>query len=127
MNDSKRLQDFASQPKCRKQHGRRPGNRRESTKVRVLLISAANDAGAMTPLPLGLACVAGAAENAGHNVRLLPLGTDADYENDLRQAIQQFSPDVLGLTTLRKRTSRCLEISSLVDSYTFFAKFARSS
>jgi radical SAM superfamily enzyme YgiQ (UPF0313 family) len=52
----------------------------------------------MTPLPLGLACVAGAAENAGHNVRLLTLGTEADYENDIRRAIERFSPDVLGLS-----------------------------
>ena len=62
------------------------------------MISAANDAGAMTPLPLGLACVAGAAEIAGHNVRLLTLGTEADCENEIRRAIEQFSPGVLGLS-----------------------------
>ncbi|MGB2675757.1 MAG: radical SAM protein [Candidatus Acidiferrum sp.] len=67
-------------------------------KVRVLFISAANDAGAMTPLPLGLACVAGTAENAGHDVRLLTLGTEAECENEIRRAIEQFSPDVLGLS-----------------------------
>lgn len=74
------------------------GNRRESAKVGVRLISAANDTGAMMPLPLGLACVAGAVENAGHDVRPLTLGTDADCENDIRQAIEQFSPDVVGLS-----------------------------
>lgn len=52
----------------------------------------------MMPLPLGLACVAGAVENAGHDVRPLTLGTDADCENDIRQAIEQFSPDVVGLS-----------------------------
>src|SRR5208337_2912618 len=89
---------FASQPKSRNQHGRRAGNRRKSPKVRVLLISAANDAGAMTPLPLGLAYVAGAAENAGHDVRLLTLGTEANCENGIRRAMEQFSPGVLGLS-----------------------------
>jgi radical SAM superfamily enzyme YgiQ (UPF0313 family) len=84
--------------KSRKQHGRRAGNRRESAKVRVLFISAANDAGAMTPLPLGLACVAGAAKIAGHDVRLLTLGTEADCEHVIKQAIEQFSPDVVGLS-----------------------------
>lgn len=58
----------------RKPHGRREDNRRESQKMRVLFISAANDAGSMTPLPLGLACVAGATECAGHEMRLLTLG-----------------------------------------------------
>jgi radical SAM superfamily enzyme YgiQ (UPF0313 family) len=66
--------------------------------MRVLFISAANDAGSMTPLPLGLACVAGAAEIAGHDVRLLTLCTDADCENELKQVIGLFSPDVLGLS-----------------------------
>jgi hypothetical protein len=45
----------------------------------------------MTPLPPGLACVAGAAEDAGHNVRLLTLGTEADCENDIRRATSQRS------------------------------------
>src|SRR5208337_2677902 len=44
--------EFASQPKSRKPHGRQEYDHGESLKVRVLLISAANDAGAMTPLPL---------------------------------------------------------------------------
>ncbi len=50
------------------------------------------------PLPLGLACVAAATERAGHCVRLLVLGSDADCENDVRQAIGQFAPDVIGVS-----------------------------
>ncbi|MGD1082793.1 MAG: radical SAM protein [Candidatus Sulfotelmatobacter sp.] len=66
--------------------------------MRILLISAANDAGSIAPLPLGLASVAAATERAGHCVRLLPLGSDADCESDVRKAIKQFAPDVIGVS-----------------------------
>ncbi|MFY9912806.1 MAG: radical SAM protein [Candidatus Sulfotelmatobacter sp.] len=66
--------------------------------MRILLISAANDAGSIVPLPLGLACVAAATERAGHCVRLLALGPDADCENDVRKSIKQFAPDVIGVS-----------------------------
>jgi radical SAM superfamily enzyme YgiQ (UPF0313 family) len=66
--------------------------------VRILFISAANDAGSIVPLPLGLACVAAATERAGHCVRLLALGSDADCEKDVRQAIERLSPDVIGIS-----------------------------
>ena len=61
--------------------------------MRILLISAANDAGSIVPLPLGLACVAAATERAGHHVRLLALGSDADCENDVRKAAVPESPE----------------------------------
>jgi radical SAM superfamily enzyme YgiQ (UPF0313 family) len=66
--------------------------------VRVLLISAANDAGSVVPLPLGLACVAAATEKAGHHVRLLALAPDTECEEGVRQAIEQFAPDVIGVS-----------------------------
>jgi radical SAM superfamily enzyme YgiQ (UPF0313 family) len=66
--------------------------------VRILLISAANDAGSIVPLPLGLACVAAATERAGHHVRSLALGPDADGEKEVREAIEQLSPDVIGVS-----------------------------
>ena len=66
--------------------------------MRILLISAANDAGSMVPLPLGLACVAAATERAGHRVQLLALGPDADCETEVRRAIEKFLPDVIGIS-----------------------------
>jgi hypothetical protein len=66
--------------------------------VRILLISAANDAGSIVPLTLGLACVAAATERAGHCVRLLALGSDANFEREVRQAVGQFAPDVIGVS-----------------------------
>jgi hypothetical protein len=65
--------------------------------VRILLISAANDAGSMVPLPLGLVCVAAASERAGHQVRLLTLGSDAVCDIEVRHAIEQLAPDVIGI------------------------------
>ncbi len=66
--------------------------------MRILLISAANDAGSVVPLPLGLACVAAASERAGHQVRLLSLGSDAVCDIEVRHAIEQLAPDVIGIS-----------------------------
>ncbi len=66
--------------------------------MRILFIAAANDAGSMVPLPLGLACVAAATERAGHGVRMVALGSDADCEKEIRPAIEQLSPDVIGVS-----------------------------
>ena len=66
--------------------------------MRVLLLSAANDAGSIIPLPLGLACVAQAAEASGHEPQLLSMSASADWEKDVRRSIEQFSPDVIGLS-----------------------------
>ncbi|MGB8060394.1 MAG: radical SAM protein [Candidatus Sulfotelmatobacter sp.] len=52
----------------------------------------------MVPLPLGLACVAAATERAGHRARLLALGSEADCENDVRKALEEFAPDVIGVS-----------------------------
>ncbi len=66
--------------------------------MRILLISVANNAGSMAALPLGLACVAAATERAGHQVTMLAMDSDADCEIDVRQAIQRFLPDVIGVS-----------------------------
>jgi radical SAM superfamily enzyme YgiQ (UPF0313 family) len=47
---------------------------------------------------LGLACVATATEQADHRVRLLALRPDADCEKEVREAIEQLSPDVIGVS-----------------------------
>lgn len=66
--------------------------------MRVLLLSVANDAGSMTPLPLGLACVAQATEASGHELQLLSMSANANWEKGVRQAVEQFSPEVIGLS-----------------------------
>ncbi len=50
------------------------------------------------PLPLGLACVAAATERAGHDVHLLALGSDADWEAEIRGGIRSFCPEIVGVS-----------------------------
>jgi radical SAM superfamily enzyme YgiQ (UPF0313 family) len=66
--------------------------------MRVLSLSAADEAGSMTPLPLGLACVAAATETAGHEVKLLILPSTIDLERKIRETIQRQRPDVIGIS-----------------------------
>lgn len=66
--------------------------------MRVLLISANTETINMVPLPLGLNCVAVAARNAGHDVRLLDLMGGADIRRIIRDAIQGSRPDVIGIS-----------------------------
>ena len=66
--------------------------------MRVLLISANTETINMVPLPLGLNCVAVAARNAGHDVRLLDLMGNADIRQIIRDAIQGSRPDVIGIS-----------------------------
>ena len=66
--------------------------------MRVLLISANTETINMVPLPLGLNCVAVAAREAGHDVRLLDLMGSGDHSSAVREAIQRFSPGVIGIS-----------------------------
>ena len=66
--------------------------------MKVLLISANTETINLTPLPLGLACVAAATRRAGHDVRLLDLMAQEDTQSRLREEIGAFSPDVIGIS-----------------------------
>jgi radical SAM superfamily enzyme YgiQ (UPF0313 family) len=67
--------------------------------MRVLLISGNREvAGVMTPLPLGLACVAAATAKAGFEVRFLDLLSSTDWKSAIRNAIASSGPDVIGLS-----------------------------
>jgi radical SAM superfamily enzyme YgiQ (UPF0313 family) len=52
----------------------------------------------MTPLPLGLACVAAATAKAGYEVRFLDLLSSTDWKTAIRNAIASSGPDVIGLS-----------------------------
>ena len=64
--------------------------------MKVLLISANTETINMPTLPMGLGLVAAAAEKAGHVVRFLDLMLPA--ENSLAAAIEEFSPEVIGVS-----------------------------
>jgi len=66
--------------------------------MRVLLISANTETISMPTLPLGLACVAAATQNAGHEVALLNLMFEGDPKLGIRTSIEDFRPDVIGIS-----------------------------
>jgi radical SAM superfamily enzyme YgiQ (UPF0313 family) len=66
--------------------------------MRVLLIAANTERMNILPLPLGLACVAAAVRKAGHDVRLLNLMFEGNTETALRTTIQDFQPEVIGIS-----------------------------
>ncbi len=66
--------------------------------MRVLFISALSETGVQVPLPLGMACVAAATEKSGYIIRCLVLGPRAGREDLIRQACEQFRPDVIGVS-----------------------------
>jgi len=66
--------------------------------MKVLLISANTETMNLLPLPLGLARVAAAAAQAGHEVSLLNLMFEGDAHAALRERIDAFRPDVIGVS-----------------------------
>jgi radical SAM superfamily enzyme YgiQ (UPF0313 family) len=66
--------------------------------VRVLLISANTEAVNMPVLPLGLACVAAATRNAGNEVALLNLMFEGDPMLGIRNSIEDFHPNLIGIS-----------------------------
>jgi radical SAM superfamily enzyme YgiQ (UPF0313 family) len=66
--------------------------------MRVLLISANTEQLQMPVLPMGLACIATAAEKAGHEVRFLNLMTREDSRDLLDSAVTDFRPAVIGIS-----------------------------
>jgi radical SAM superfamily enzyme YgiQ (UPF0313 family) len=66
--------------------------------MKVLLVNANRCRDLVPPPPVGPACVASAAADAGHEVRLLDLMLSTDPEGDLGRALRETSPDVVGLS-----------------------------
>jgi radical SAM superfamily enzyme YgiQ (UPF0313 family) len=66
--------------------------------MRVLLISANREEIYMRTLPLGLACVAAATKNQGHEVMLLDLMEEENPLESVQKGISHFDPEVIGLS-----------------------------
>lgn len=66
--------------------------------MKILLISANTEQINMTVLPLGMACVGAAVQNAGHEVKILNLMMVRDIRGLLREDISGFTPDVIGIS-----------------------------
>lgn len=66
--------------------------------MKVLLISANTEQFNMPAMPLGLACVAEATRNAGHNVTMLDLMFEMDAAAVLKKMIAEFRPECIGIS-----------------------------
>jgi radical SAM superfamily enzyme YgiQ (UPF0313 family) len=66
--------------------------------MRVLLISANRSKVNMPTVPLGLACVAAAAQEAGHTVELLDLMEAEEASSALADTVSLFQPEVIGIS-----------------------------
>lgn len=67
--------------------------------MKILLISANTEQMNMPVLPLGTACIAAAAQNAGHEVKTVNLmAQQQDIRTLLKQAVSELSPDVIGIS-----------------------------
>jgi radical SAM superfamily enzyme YgiQ (UPF0313 family) len=66
--------------------------------MKVLLVSANTETINMPVLPLGLSCVAGAARQAGHAIRVINTMDAGQLILDTTGAIREFEPDVVGIS-----------------------------
>jgi radical SAM superfamily enzyme YgiQ (UPF0313 family) len=75
--------------------------------MRVLLVSANTETINMPVLPLGLACVDEAARSTGHDVKLVDLMGRPDTRSVLKDAIDEFSPEMIGIS-VRNIDDQCM-------------------
>ena len=66
--------------------------------MRVLLISANTETINMTVLPMGMAFVARALEDAGHEVSQINLMAEREALEKLAESIQKIKPDIIGIS-----------------------------
>jgi len=94
--------------------------------MRVLLVSANTETINMPVLPLGLACVDEAARSAGHDVKLVDLMDQKDTRMVLKDAIDGFQPDIIGIS-VRNIDDQCMENPGFfLDSVKDFVNDCRS-
>lgn len=66
--------------------------------MRVLLVSANTEVINMPVVPVGLGAVAAATQKAGHDVELLDLMNVSDTQSATKGALEEFRPDVIGIS-----------------------------
>jgi radical SAM superfamily enzyme YgiQ (UPF0313 family) len=75
--------------------------------MNVLLISANTEQFNMPAMPLGLACVAEAAKNAGHEVAMLDLMFEMDVSATINEQITEFQPQCIGISVRNIDDQHC--------------------
>lgn len=68
--------------------------------------------------------IAATVENAGHTVKILDLGFSKNYIRELSETIEEFSPDVLGLSL--RNIAECIELTFVYELYRKLVEVAKS-
>ncbi len=84
--------------------------------MKVLLISANTEQINMPVMPLGMACVAWAAQQSGHSVRTLNLMTPADSRHLVLETVSTFSPEVIGISVRNIDDQSAAQTRFLLDA-----------
>jgi radical SAM superfamily enzyme YgiQ (UPF0313 family) len=95
--------------------------------MRVLLISGNREDADIRVPPLGLACIAASAENAGHQVRLVDLLTQGDPNSAVVQAIADFKPEAIGVSVRNIDDQRMLNPRFLLDQAREVVRWCKES
>ncbi len=66
--------------------------------MKALMLSANTERINLPTMPLGLACIAEATRNAGHEVVLVDLMAETDTKGAIRRSTEEFAPDVIGIS-----------------------------
>lgn len=87
----------------------------QENKMRVLLLSGNREDVDIRVPALGLACVAAATEIAGHDIHVLDLMTTATPREAVENCIEQFRPEVIGLSVRNIDDQRMQNTRFLLD------------
>lgn len=94
--------------------------------MRVLLISANTETINMVPLPLGLNCVAIAAQNAGHKVQMLDLMGSSDNAKIIQDVVRELQPNVIGISVRNVDNQNMSETRFLLEPVRDIINLCRS-
>jgi radical SAM superfamily enzyme YgiQ (UPF0313 family) len=68
--------------------------------------------------PISLLQIGAVIEQAGHNVKILDLNVTNISRKNFKVLIEEFSPDIVGFTTLTVTSARAFEIAKFLDTLT---------
>jgi radical SAM superfamily enzyme YgiQ (UPF0313 family) len=94
--------------------------------MRVLLISANTEKINILPIPLGLNYVAGAAQRKGHDVMIVDLMTCTDSLIPIKDAIESFRPNVIGISVRNIDDQKLHGTRFLLDEVKCVVHYCRS-
>jgi radical SAM superfamily enzyme YgiQ (UPF0313 family) len=109
--------------------GRTPGRhlgKLGNAKMRILLISGNREDIDIRVPALGLACIAAASENAGHEVRLMDLMIEENPQAAIVRVVQDFQPEAIGVSVRNIDDQRRHNTRFLLDQAREAVKWCRN-